>query len=347
MTHSVLTNQIRLTPGQFSYREGAKIDTFLIHHQAGTNDDATINAMVSGSRKVSANYTISNEGRLTLVVDEDNRAWTSGSSTDGGKGAAWDRRSITVEIENETAGPAWLISAAAIETAAKLLLDLRKRYRISNVLGHRDLWNIYHASYVTYCPGPNTVAAIQQRAAQLGDWVPTSPADVGSGSTPAAGGRNITSRPTSVVQQALVNRGIGIGASGVDGVYGPATTAAVAEFQKQAKIGIDGIYGPQTDRALFGGAAVPPAPATGITVDGVWGPQTTRALQAALHVAVDGIRGPQTIRAQQARTGATVDGIDGPNTRRALQRYLGVTPDGAIGPITVRALQTRLNAGTF
>lgn len=166
MTHSPLTNQIRLSP-QNSSRGGATIDTFLIHHQAGTNDDATINAMVSGSKEVSANYTISNEGRITLVVDEDRRAWTSSSSH-------WDGRSITVEIENQSAGGDWPISDAALNAAAALLRDLRRRYNIVRVIGHRDLYTAAFgwASYPTFCPGPHTVAEIVRRA--------------DAGSTPAA-----------------------------------------------------------------------------------------------------------------------------------------------------------------
>ena len=159
MTYSTLTNQVR-TSSQSSSRNGTRVDTFLIHHQAGTNDDAVIAAMVSGSRGVSANYTISNEGRITSVVPEELRAWTSGSQYDGGKGAAWDRRSITVEIENQSAGGSWPISSAALNAAARLLKDLRTRYTIKNVLGHRDLWERYSASYPTFCPGPEAVAKI-------------------------------------------------------------------------------------------------------------------------------------------------------------------------------------------
>src|SRR5690606_2409348 len=139
MTHSALTDQIRESTTQRTPRK-AKIDTFLIHHQAGTNDDAVIAGMPAHSG-VSANYTIANEGRLTLVVNEDFRAWTSGSTSDGGKGAAWDHRSITVEIENEAGAPDWPISQAAIDKAARLLNDLRGRYGISFVLGHRDLYD--------------------------------------------------------------------------------------------------------------------------------------------------------------------------------------------------------------
>lgn len=163
MTQSSLTNQVRESQ-QRSSRQGAEIDTFLIHHQAGLNDDATIRAMVTASKQVSANYTISNEGRLTLVVPEEYRAWTSGSSSDNGRGAAWDRRAITVEIENKTAEPNWEFSHEALQTAAALLQDLRRRYTIRNVLGHRNLYELFGASYPTYCPGPYTVADISRRA---------------------------------------------------------------------------------------------------------------------------------------------------------------------------------------
>jgi peptidoglycan hydrolase-like protein with peptidoglycan-binding domain len=166
----------------------------------------------------------------------------------------------------------------------------------------------------------------------------------GGGSSAPAGGGNITSRPTRDLQQALANRGIGLGPDGVDGIYGPATTAAVAEFQKQAGITIDGVYGPVTDAHLFG---------VGLVVDGIYGPATCRAEQGALRVTVDGIRGPQTISAEQTRTGAGVDGIDGPDTNRHLQSYLNSrgfnagAVDGIRGRNTISALQSCLNAGKF
>lgn len=178
MTHSKLTNRIHLAPAsQHSSRNGTTVDTFLIHHQASTNSAATESDMVNATKDVSANYIITNEGELVLIVDEDRRAHTSGSRYDGGKGAQWDRRSITVEIENETAAPDWKISAKAIQTAARLLTDLRKRRKITNVFGHRDLWERFRASYATFCPGPDTVAKIVNAADAL---------TKGSTSTPAA-----------------------------------------------------------------------------------------------------------------------------------------------------------------
>lgn len=227
MTTSPLTDQVR-TSKQSSSRSGAGIDTFLIHHQAGTNDDAVIRAMVSGTREVSANYTISNEGRVTSVVPEQLRAWTSGSTSDGGKGAAWDKRSVTVEIENQTGAPDWKISQEAIDKAAFLLCDLRYRYTIKHVLGHRDLWLKYKASYATYCPGPDTVQRIVTRAAEL---------EYGWGLTRAA---------QKAAQAALTRAGLYAG--DVDGKFGPASVSAFQTYLKQGKFlpawyDVDGVAG--------------------------------------------------------------------------------------------------------
>ena len=164
----------------------------------------------------------------------------------------------------------------------------------------------------------------------------------GGGSSAPAGGGNITSRPTKDLQQALVNRGLDTG--GVDGVYGPKTTAAVKTFQQQQGIAVDGVYGPVTDAHLFG---------VGLVVDGIYGTATCKAEQSALGVGVDGIRGKQTISAEQRLTGAGVDGIDGPDTNRHLQNWLNNhgyncgAADGIRGRNTISALQRCLNDGKF
>jgi peptidoglycan hydrolase-like protein with peptidoglycan-binding domain len=332
MTYSALTNQVRLS-NQSSSRQGAKIDTFLIHHQADTNDNAVIAGMVSGSMAVSANYTISNEGRITCVVPEEWRAWTSGSRTDGGKGAAWDRRAITVEIENQKGAPSWAISPAAKTAAANLLNDLRARYGSLIVMGHRDLNLKYGASYPTYCPGPTTVAEILAIAGGGSASVETA-----SVASSTFNGYNVKKIQTLVTRAGF--------ATAVDGIYGPDTRAKVTAYQRAKKLLVDGIVGQQTWASLNSTPA--PAKASNkLAVDGVWGFATTVAEQIALGVTADGIRGPNTIMAEQRKTGARVDGLDGPNTRKSLQRYLKVKRDGIIGPNTVRALQSRLNAGTF
>lgn len=50
------------------------------------------------------------------------------------------------------------------------------------------------------------------------------------------------------LQQALLAQGIDPGA--IDGVFGPATAAAVAAFQGAEGLVVDGVVGPQTSDAL-------------------------------------------------------------------------------------------------
>lgn len=173
------------------------------------------------------------------------------------------------------------------------------------------------------------------------------------------------------IQQKLTRLGYNIGAA--DGKDGPATQAAVRDFQSKNGLAVDGIAGPDTnaklDAKLSGGGLVVDGklgPETvallqkrlGIAADGKWGPNTTRALQTWLRVPVDGELGPQTYRALQQAVGATVDGQMGPNTIMALQRSLnggGFAPrtdtpapsasldvDGQWGPLTIKAFQKRV-----
>lgn len=338
MTFSGHTNVVRES-SQRSSRNGAAIDHIILHHSAATDANQVVGMMVSGSRTVSSNYVIGRDGTVYGVVPEQYRAWTSGSSSDGGKGAAFDRRSITFEVADEKYGEPWPISEASYAAIAKVVADVSKRYGIpldrDHVLGHRELWTRYRASYATACPGGMDVDRVVRDARKLlGQSVPT----VGSGAVGTVTGRNYTSRPTADIQRL-------VGAT-PDGVYGPDTTRKVAAWQKAHGLSADGDWGPQSDAAGFGSKpAAPAAPAT-IAVDGVWGAATTRRLQQVLGVTADGILGPQTYRALQKRIGVTADGIWGPASKRGLQRHLGVAADGIIGPRTVKALQTRLNRGT-
>jgi peptidoglycan hydrolase-like protein with peptidoglycan-binding domain len=276
MTFSGLANQIRES-AQSSDRRGTTIDTFLIHHQAGTNDDAVINEMVNQTKQVSANYTINSAGRITGVVPEELRAWTSGSTLDGGRGAAWDRRAITVEIENAGGAPDWPISAAAHQAAAALLQDLRTRYGVSIVLGHRDLWDQYRASYPTFCPGPDTVAAIVALAGGGSVTVPTS-----SGGTITVGNFafGLTEAAQLAAQQALAAAGLYSGLQ--DGAFGSLSVRAFQTYLKTvgllaADYVVDGTPGP-----LYGSAVETLASQHGYTgpIDGDPGGQTSLGIIA-------------------------------------------------------------------
>ncbi|MFT9238785.1 MAG: peptidoglycan-binding protein [Bifidobacterium aquikefiri] len=150
----------------------------------------------------------------------------------------------------------------------------------------------------------------------------------------------------------------------VDGSYGPATRAAVANFQKTHGLTVDGYAGPATQSKLSGTHST-----SRIAVDGSAGSATIALWQKVMGTGVDGIvsgqvvprgysrtallsvsyghTGSNLIRKVQAGLGLHQDGFLGPNTIKAIQRRLGVTADGNFGPATVRALQTGLNTGKF
>lgn len=363
MTHTGLASRVFDT-FQKSSRQGATIDTILWHHQAGTNSESVIAAMRSGARQVSANCVITNEGEIVVVVDEDWRAWTSGSSTDGGAGARWDRRSLTVEIENEAAGGSWPISAAAIQAAAKLRADWRSRYPISQEYGHRDLWNLFRASYPTFCPGPDTVARIQ-----AADPSGPIPAPAGGGVTPPTTnyGFGLTSQAQLAAQQALARLGRYSGDQ--DGIFGSMSVSAMQRylidygFLPKTYV-VDGVPGPNYGRAVQSlakqhGYAGP--------IDGAPGANTSAGIVAwaaqilgQIIVAPDAPSGsswsfweptgPLAARVQaglkkKGRYSGPVDGVFGVNTRKGVQMtcaagggYKGPI-DGVPGEQTSYAIQ--------
>lgn len=187
----------------------AKIDRIIIHHTATTNGEWTLDAMVSGSKEVSANYVPDKDGKLWGVVPEEFRAWTSASSY-------WDGRAITMEcVNNSTNG--WTISEASYEKIAQLLADISIRYNFplirdkqrSTVLGHKELYLYWGDSYATACPGGIDVDRIVRRANEIKNSRPSQGAEVKVYARQDATSRSAKGRTIQPGKYAYLNTAVG------------------------------------------------------------------------------------------------------------------------------------------
>lgn len=154
----------------------APIERVIWHHQASVNDDATIGMMVSGSRQVSSTWTVDFEppvggalrswARITAVVPEGRRPWTTSSALDDG--------ALTIECANESGSPYWGISSASHEACARLAAYAYQAHRVPlqrataangwrGHMGHSEAPD----TYATFCPGNMDIDYIIARAQQI------------------------------------------------------------------------------------------------------------------------------------------------------------------------------------
>ena len=155
MTHSKLATYVSHSPNH-SGKRNHKIDTLTPHYMDGNlSIETCAQVFKPTSRRASSNYGIGSDGRIGVYVEEENRAWTSGSSAN-------DNRAITFECANLAGGR---LTDACWKSLVKLCADICKRY------GYKGVYYCGSANYSklpkgymlltmhkwfqdTDCPGP-------------------------------------------------------------------------------------------------------------------------------------------------------------------------------------------------
>jgi peptidoglycan hydrolase-like protein with peptidoglycan-binding domain len=127
----------------------------------------------------------------------------------------------------------------------------------------------------------------------------------------------------AALQVALHKRGLYAGS--IDGVKGPATTAAIKRLQRRAGLAVDGVAGPRTRQVL-----------------GRYGRHALGSRLLARGARGWDVAALQFLLAWHGFPSATIDGVLGFHTDRALrrfQRWAGLGQDGVAGASTFAALR--------
>lgn len=155
-SNSPLVSCVKLSPNHSGLRNH-KIDTISIHCMAGNASVEVCGDLFSStSRGASSNYGIGSDGRIGMYVEEKNRSWCTSSSSN-------DNRAITIEVANDTYGPLWHVSDAAMKSLIALCADICTRNGIKelkwqnnkNLIGQVEKQNLtIHCWFAAKaCPG--------------------------------------------------------------------------------------------------------------------------------------------------------------------------------------------------
>lgn len=159
-TNTILTNN-------YSSRYGNTISRITPHYMAWyATGETCAESFVPASRKASANYCIGYDGGIVCNVEEQNRAWTTGSAYN-------DRKAITIECANYTDNANGHVYGElpkkTWDSLVALCVDICQRYGFRLNYTGNDNGNLTkHCWYQsTDCPGPWFTKKFQQLADEV------------------------------------------------------------------------------------------------------------------------------------------------------------------------------------
>jgi N-acetylmuramoyl-L-alanine amidase len=136
-----LADEIAWRPSpNFDARSGA-IRFLILHYTGMEHGEEALERLCDPAAKVSAHYFIAEDGRITQLVEELDRAWHAGQSR---YRDITDINSASIGIELQNPGHEWgyrPFPAAQMQSCLRLAATLCVRHRIdrADVLGHSDI----------------------------------------------------------------------------------------------------------------------------------------------------------------------------------------------------------------
>jgi N-acetyl-anhydromuramyl-L-alanine amidase AmpD len=251
MSYSNMVEYVRLSPNCTKPRN-KKVNAIVIHHVAGNATVEAVGALFAKpERQASSNYGIGTDGRVACYVEEENRAWTTGSRE-------IDNRAITFEVANCSGAPEWKVSDQALEATIALCVDICRRYGFKlNYTGDKTGNLHMHKWYQnTNCPGPYLESKFPYIAEEVnrrlgGEPPAEKPKESGCTVTLDMLSKGSKGESVKALQILLIGNGYSCGKWGADGDFGAATEEAVRAFQKDNGLDVDGIVGIATWSALL------------------------------------------------------------------------------------------------
>lgn len=162
MSYSSLVDYTLLSPNHSGKRTHT-IDRITPHCFVGqVTAERGAEVFLPSSRGASCNYVIAKDGRIALVVDEDNRSWCSSSNAN-------DQQAITIECASDTTYP-YTFNDACYNKLIELTIDICKRYNKTKLV-----WISNKDEALSYEPKENELQITVHRwfAAKScpGDWL--------------------------------------------------------------------------------------------------------------------------------------------------------------------------------